>query len=62
MHEFAHNLGVGENMDDSSSSKEFWQGVRAELPILVGVLPFGMIFLAVRVALSSDPINSGDNG
>lgn len=28
----------------SSSRSEFWQGVRAELPLLVGVIPFGMIY------------------
>lgn len=28
----------------SPTSREFWNGVKAELPILVGVLPFGLIF------------------
>jgi 4-azaleucine resistance transporter AzlC len=28
----------------SSRSNEFWAGVRAEIPLLVGVFPFGMIF------------------
>ena len=33
---------------------EFWSGVRAELPLLVGVAPFGMIFgvLALEAGLS----------
>ncbi len=31
--------------------EEFWAGVRAELPILLGVAPFGMIFGAVAVAV-----------
>jgi 4-azaleucine resistance transporter AzlC len=30
--------------------EQFWAGVRAELPILLGVAPFGMIFGAVAVA------------
>lgn len=34
---------------------EFWAGVRAELPILVGVIPFGMIYgvLALGAGLSN---------
>lgn len=31
--------------------EQFWAGVRAELPILLGVAPFGMIFGAVAVAV-----------
>ncbi len=34
----------------SISRNEFWAGVRAEAPILMGVAPFGMIFGAVAVA------------
>lgn len=38
----------------SESSKNFWAGVRAELPLLVGVFPFGMIYgaLAINSGLS----------
>ena len=38
----------------SSPSREFWLGVRAELPILLGVIPFGMIYgiLALGAGLS----------
>jgi 4-azaleucine resistance transporter AzlC len=38
----------------SSSSREFWLGVREELPILLGVIPFGMIYgiLALSAGLS----------
>ncbi len=37
-----------------SASQEFWLGVREELPILVGVVPFGMIYgiLALSVGLA----------
>lgn len=34
----------------TSPRDQFWAGVRAELPILLGVAPFGMIFGAVAVA------------
>lgn len=39
----------------SESSKEFWNGVRAEFPLLVGVFPFGMIYgaLALDAGLSA---------
>jgi len=38
----------------SESTKEFWNGVRAELPLLIGVFPFGMIYgaLALNAGLS----------
>src|SRR5512141_2279371 len=42
-------------MENSSSpSSEFWLGVREELPILLGVVPFGMIYgiLALSAGLS----------
>lgn len=39
----------------SEFKKSFWQGVRAELPLLIGVFPFGMIYgaLAMNVGLST---------
>ncbi len=39
----------------SSPSREFWLGVREELPILLGVVPFGMIYgiLALSASLSA---------
>lgn len=39
----------------SESSKEFWNGVRAEIPLLIGVFPFGMIYgaLALNAGLST---------
>lgn len=39
----------------SEKSKQFWAGVRAEIPLLIGVFPFGMIYgaLALQAGLSS---------
>ncbi len=39
----------------SEARKAFWEGVRAELPLLIGVFPFGMIYgaLALNAGLSS---------
>jgi len=41
--------------DRSAAWKEFWKGVRDELPILLGVTPLGMIYgvLALSAGLSS---------
>jgi 4-azaleucine resistance transporter AzlC len=38
----------------SEQSKHFWAGVRSEIPLLIGVFPFGMIYgaLAVNAGLS----------
>lgn len=38
-----------------SASREFWQGIRAELPILVGVVPFGMIYGISALAAGMTP-------
>ncbi|MDX1377660.1 MAG: AzlC family ABC transporter permease, partial [Anaerolineales bacterium] len=39
----------------SEQTKQFWAGVRAEFPLLVGVFPFGMIYgaLALNAGLSA---------
>ena len=39
----------------NESSKELWNGVRAEFPLLIGVFPFGMIYgaLALNAGLSA---------
>lgn len=39
----------------SESIREFWNGVRAEFPLLIGVFPFGMIYgaLALDAGLSA---------
>ena len=46
------------NTLSSTPSREFWLGVREELPILLGVIPFGMIYglLALKAGLS--PFNA----
>jgi 4-azaleucine resistance transporter AzlC len=33
----------------SEQSKNFWEGVRAEIPLLIGVFPFGMIYGALAL-------------
>jgi len=40
---------------ENEAGKFFWEGVRAEIPILVGVFPFGMVYgaLALNAGLSS---------
>jgi len=45
---------VDEN-NKAQAGKFFWEGVRAELPLLVGVFPFGMIYgvLALNAGLSN---------
>ena len=41
----------------NNKQKTFWAGVRAELPLLIGVAPFGMIYgvLALNAGLSPAP-------
>lgn len=40
----------------SNANREFWAGVRAELPILVGVVPFGMIYGVLALAAGLPPL------
>ena len=40
----------------SLNRSQFLAGVRAELPILVGVVPFGMIFGAIATAGGLTPL------
>ncbi len=37
-------LELSRESEKSLTRREFWKGVRAELPLLVGVSPFGMIY------------------
>lgn len=39
----------------NEAKKSFWEGVRAEIPLLIGVFPFGMIYgaLALNAGLSA---------
>lgn len=39
----------------SASFREFWAGVRAQLPILIGVVPFGAIYGALAVGAGLSP-------
>lgn len=43
---------------NSESSREFWLGVRDELPILLGVIPFGMIYGVLALNAGLSPFNS----
>lgn len=40
----------------TTASDEFWAGFRAELPILLGVAPFGMIYGVVALASGLPPL------
>lgn len=33
-----------EHLQDAGRSREFWAGVQAELPLLLGVVPFGLVY------------------
>src|SRR5215213_3615113 len=43
------------NTSMSEQSKQFWAGARAEIPLLIGVFPFGLIYgaLALGAGLST---------
>jgi 4-azaleucine resistance transporter AzlC len=38
--------------------REFWAGVRAQLPILIGVIPFGLIFGVLAVSVGVPPLET----
>lgn len=38
------SLELSQESEKAQPRREFWKGVRAELPLLVGVMPFGMIY------------------
>ena len=38
-----------ETIDSSFSKREFWRGARASVPVIVAVLPFGLLFGALAV-------------
>ena len=40
----------------TTPSEEFWQGVRDELPLMLGVVPFGMVFGVLGVEVGLDPV------
>jgi 4-azaleucine resistance transporter AzlC len=39
----------------SDKSKHFWAGVRAEIPLLIGVIPFGLIYGALALSSGLSP-------
>ena len=39
----------------SERSKHFWAGVRAEIPLLIGVIPFGLIYGALALGSGLSP-------
>ena len=41
-----------------SKSNELWQGIKAELPILVGVVPFGMIYGISALSAAIAPMDA----
>ena len=34
---------------EASAADEFWQGVRDELPLMFGVIPFGLVFGVIGI-------------
>ena len=40
----------------TTPSQEFWHGVRDEMPLMLGVFPFGMVFGVLGVEAGLDPI------
>jgi 4-azaleucine resistance transporter AzlC len=45
-------------MTMNEATKNFWAGVRAEFPLLVGVFPFGMIYGALALNAGLDQLTS----
>lgn len=42
----------------NEAKKTFWDGVRAEVPLLIGVFPFGMIYGALALNAGLSPVES----
>jgi predicted branched-subunit amino acid permease len=40
----------------TTASEEFWDGVRAEAPLLLGIVPFGMVFGALGAEVGLQPL------
>ena len=40
----------------SEQSKQFWAGARAEIPLLIGVIPFGLIYGALALNAGLSPV------
>jgi 4-azaleucine resistance transporter AzlC len=43
---------MNESSTSSTRGREFWRGVREEAPILLGVVPFGLIFGALAISVN----------
>jgi len=46
------------NTPPSTPSREFWLGIRDELPILLGVVPFGMIYGILALTAGLSPLDA----
>ena len=44
------------NLETPSPRVEFWAGVRDQVPILLGVVPFGLIFGALAISVGVPPL------
>jgi branched chain amino acid efflux pump len=44
------------NLEPPSPRVEFWAGVRDQVPILLGVIPFGLIFGALAISVGVPPL------
>lgn len=44
-----------QEVSSTTPAQEFWNGIRAELPILLGVVPFGMIYGVLALSAGMDP-------
>ena len=44
------------NLEALSPREEFWAGVRDQVPILLGVIPFGLIFGALAISVGVSPL------
>ena len=45
-----------QSMVITTPAQEFWQGVRDEMPLMLGVVPFGMVFGVLGVEVGLDPL------
>lgn len=45
-----------QSMVMTTPAQEFWQGVRDEMPLMLGVVPFGMVFGVLGVEVGLDPL------
>lgn len=53
-----HNLDSGLEIIKETAHTEFWTGVRDELPLQLGVIPFGLIFGMLGIASGLTPLQT----